>query len=434
MDPHISNKTNFAVQEQQSSKSVFLLALLLSIPFLSFAQSETVLIIIPNQNAGIILDGLHRGTAKANSAFRITTQSGEHYIEAEAIVGGTSINKGEIVILDPGQQKILKLEFESTSSSLLSTSAENISVAELNFALPGTVGVIAWQAEHDGQSYPYPEFYYAFEEGDEILLNLSMSNAKGTNVISVSTYPDGVEQYSNRAFTELKDFIIRVPKRSIYRFTFATNHAFQRNAFLRVTRKPKSMETAGFNTKVTYVRNLIPYSVNEPQYNFINSGSNASLLGGTSRVLVPVKLPSNTVEWFYRFSASRSSKDIENVKKNFGLLGEVTTLLFNLSGVGAAMTTLAVESLAKPPGADYCHIYLIEQQHIQLFKSKLDTDWTYYPEGSRLNFKSGNVKVTSLTAGTYYLGIINPDPMNGVNTAVEVVAITAKDEYVMNNN
>lgn len=408
---------------------MFKVVIFLLLAHTSVAQEDAILLVISNQEVKVALDGVEKGTAKANSAFRISTTGGEHYIEAETLAG-VSQNKGEIVQLEVGKQKILKLEFSTITQPL---NSDIIRVAELNFELPGLVGVAAWQSENEDEPYPYPEYYYAFEKGDEIILNLTMSNAKGTNVIHVSTYPDGVERYTNNAFTELTDLRIKVPERSIYRFAFTTNHAFARNAFLKVARKPTSPEAQNFNTKVTYKRTLTPVSVLEPQNFFINSGSNATFMGGKSRITVPVNLPANTVEWFYRFSASREASDIENVKSNFGLFGEVTKLLFNLTGVGAAINTLAVDKLTQPPGANYCDIYFLEHQYIGLFEAKTDDQWQYFTEGSRENFKAGNVKVTCCNSGSYYLGIKNPDATYGVNVLVELVALVGSDGYVMEN-
>lgn len=394
------------------------------------AQDAAILLVISNHESKILLDGVEKGIAKANAAFRISTTVGEHYVEAERLGSGISQNKGEIVHLEAGKQKIIKLEFADLT---MVADVNAIPVAELNFALPGLMEVTAWKSQNANDGYPYPEYYYAFEKGDEIVLNLTMSNKMGTNAIHVSTYPDGVERYTNNAFSELTDLRIKVPERSIYRLAFTTNHAFARNAFLKVARKPASSETLNFNTKVTHKRTLTPVSVLEPQNFFVNSGSNATFLGGKSRITVPVNLPVNTVEWFYRFSASRKAGDIDNVKNNFGLLGEVTKLLFNLTGVGAAINTLAVDKLTQPPGANYCDIYFLEHQYIGLFEAKADDQWRYFTEGTRQNFMAGNVKVTCCNSGSYYLGIRNPDSTYGINVLVEVVALVGSDGYVMEN-
>jgi len=405
----------------------FSLFVLLALSNNVFAQTDATILVIPNLDAKVLIDGIEKGQAKASSALRITVTSGEHYVEAQTASGLTI---GQVVKLESGKQEILKLNFDNT----VAAPVESVAVAELNFGLPGVVTVASWQSSNEGKKYPYPEYYYAFEKGDEIILNLTMSNKNGTNIINVSTYPDGIERFSNKAFIELNDLRIKVPERSIYRFAFATNHTFDRNAFFKITRKPPSPETTNFNTKVTYRRTLTPISVIEPQNFFVNSGSNAAFMGGKSRIIVPVTLPENTVEWFYRFSASRDAADIENVKKNFGLFGEVTKLLFGLSGVGEAVNTLAIEKLSQPPGANYCDIFFIEQQFIQAFEAKADNQWQYFLEGSRENFMSGNVKVTCCNNGQYYLGIKNPDTSYGVHISMEVVAITAVDGYAMESD
>ncbi len=385
------------------------------------AQNETTILVIPNLDSKILVDGIEKGQAKAGSALRIISEAGEHYVEAQSSNG---LTKGEVIQLEAGKQKILKLEFEMTPQII---SQEIIPVADINFEIPGFMEAISDDPE---ESYPYPIFYYAFEKGDEITLNISMSNKKGTNVIEMSTYPDGVVRYTNNSFVELKDMKVKVPQRGIYKFKFATNHIFPRNCFLKVSRTPASIEAINFNTKVTLKRILTPVSIHEPQELYINSATN---LTGKTRILIPVKLPPNTIEWFYRFSASRSKEDIANVRQNFGLLGELTNLALNLTGVGAAITSIAVERLSQPPGVNYCDIFFIEHKYIQAFEAKQDDQWKYFTEGSRKNLSSGNVKVTCCNEGQYYLGIRNPDLSIGVNVSIEVVAITAIDDYAMDN-
>lgn len=387
-----------------------------------FAQGDVTLLVIPNLDSKIFLDGVEKGSTKAGSALRIITNAGEHYAEAQSLTG---LTKGEVIQLEAGKQKIVKFEFDLKEQNY---PLEVIQVANINFEIPGFIEAIS---DDPAKSYPYPTFYYAFEKGDEITLNVSMSNKKGTNSIEISTYPDGVVRFTNNAFSELKDAKFKVPQRAIYKLKFATNHIFPRNCFLKVDRTPVAKETASFNTKVSLKRILTPVSIHETQNFFINSGSNATFMGGKSRVLVQVTLPPNTQEWFYRFSASRDEKDIQNVKENFGLLKDVTSVLLNLSGVGAAVNTLAVDRLAQPPGANYCDVYFLESQYYDAFQNKRDTEWKYFTEGSRQNYKSGNAKVTCCKSGTFYLGIRNPDSSYGVNVSLEVVAITAKEELVM---
>src|SRR5687768_15561326 len=132
-----------------------------------FSQEDATVLVIANLDAKIMLDGVDKGQTKAGSALRLTTTPGEHYVEAQS---GTGLTKGEVVQLEAGKQKILKLEFEIT---IQSAPQEATPVADINFEIPGFISAISDEPE---KSYPYPIFYYAFDKGDEITLNISMSN------------------------------------------------------------------------------------------------------------------------------------------------------------------------------------------------------------------------------------------------------------------
>jgi hypothetical protein len=417
---------------KQTPNSLFTLFIcLIMLGAETFAQGDATVLVVTNLDTKVMVDGIEQGQTKAGSALRLNTTPGEHYIEAQASINGATQNKGEVIQVEAGKQKIIKIEFETTQAS---NTPEIIPVAEVNFNLPGSVEVIAWLDENPNQNYPYPEFFYAFEKGDEIVINVTMTNKNGTNLIEIATYPAGVVKYTNRGFTELRDLKIKVEERSIYRFTLATNHAFARNALVKVSRKPASAETSVFNANVSRQKIYKPVPIAEPTLLTINSGSNATLKGGKSRILFPVTLPPNTIEWYYRFSASRNPELVKDVQKNFQLFGELTKAFLKLSGSGiltGSMVDVAINSLAMPPGSDYCDVYLLDYNNISNFEAKNDNAWVYYLEGTRKNLMSGNIKVNCCNAGQYYLGIKNSDSSNGINVSVEVIAMTVIEDYVM---
>ncbi|MBT1705153.1 hypothetical protein [Chryseosolibacter indicus] len=404
----------------------FFILLLLSVGFQVYAQDDAVVLVIPNADSKILLDGLEKGVSKSGSSVRLETSAGEHYIEAQPINPALQ-TKGEVVLLESNKQKILKIQFEER----LGSSVELIKVADLNISLPGVVTVSAWNSDHPNQNYPYPTQWFAFEKGDEIVLDATMSNRNGTNIINVLTYPDKVVRYSNNGFTELKDVRIKVEQRGIFAFVLATNHAFDRNCFLKIHRKPATAETTTFNSTVSLKKIYTPISIHEVQDFFINGGLNATFANGKSRITIPISLPENTVEWYYRFSASRNKEDIENVKTNFKLLSEVATATFGLTGVSGMVTESIFNNLAQPPGSDFCDIYLLPSEYRSTFEAKQDDQLRHYPDGGRQNFKSGNVRVTCCNTGQFYLGIKNPAATMGINVSIEVVAITVKEDYVM---
>jgi hypothetical protein len=392
------------------------------------AQQTATLLVITNKKARIIFDGEEKGITEPNIPFKVATTEGEHYTQVQYEENGSIMDKAEVITLEAGKQKIVRLLFEDMVAAPMSP----IAVGELNFSIPGSVTVGIWIHNNPDMAYPYPAHFFAFEKGDEIILNATMTNKNGTNLIEVATYPNNVIKYTNNNFTELKDLKILVEERSIYRFTFATNHAFDRNCILRINRKPASPQATDFNTNVSKQKIFKPVTIVEPTALRVNSESNADFLGGKSRVLVSVTIPPNTVEWFYRFSASRNPEDIEKVRKNFQLFGELTKLFLTVSGAGAVSTKIVdigVEHLTAPPGANYCDVYLLDYNNISAFESKVA--YKYILQGTRENLMAGNVKMDCCNEGQYYLGVHNPDYDDGINVSIEVVAITAIEDFVM---
>jgi hypothetical protein len=404
----------------------FIAVFVLLITLEAHSQEDAVILVIPNADSKILIDGLEKGISKSGSSVRIVTSAGEHYIEAQPNDPKLQ-TRGEIVILESQKQKILKVQFEASSMP----NFELINVADLNISLPGVVTVTAWSSDHPNQNFAYPTQWLAFEKGDEIIIDATMSNKNGTNIINVMTYPEQVIRYSNNSFTELKEVHIKVEQRSIFAFVLGTNHAFDRNCFLKIHRKPATQESTRFNSTVSLKKIYTPISIHEAQDFFINGGINATFAAGKSRVTIPISLPENTIEWHYRFSASRNKEDIENVKANFKLFSELATATLGLTGVGAAITDGVFSNLAQPPGADFCDIYLLPSEHRSAFEAKQDGQWKHYPDAARENFKSGNVRVTCCNTGQFYLGIRNPTATMGINVSIEVVAITVREDYVM---
>jgi hypothetical protein len=409
----------------------FILFLLLVNVISSFSQeSQGTVLVVSNINGKVLLDGTSVGENQANVPFKVQTTPGEHYIQVQGMYKGKQLDKGDAITVESNKQKIVKWMFDEITNQ--ESQIEPVNVADLNINIPGTVTVVAWNSDNPDGNYSYPTYYYAFEKGDEVTVDLTMSNKNGTNALIVSSYPSNVVKYSNKAFTELKDIRFKIDERTILKFVIYTNHAFDRNGFLKIKRIPGSKETVSFNTNVTKQKIYKPKVIVDQQELFVNSGSNATFKGGKSRIIVPVNLPKNTVEWYYRFSAFRNAEDVSKAKGGIKLFSELVNLTLKLTGVGSLAgkaTSIAIDQLSQPPGNDYCDIYLLTFDNTSLFEAK--TKYSYKMQGTRENFKSGNVKIDCCTSGNYYLGIKNPDSYYGINVIIEVVAITMTEDYKM---
>lgn len=291
---------------------------------------------------------------------------------------------------------------------------QRVKVADLSLLIPGM----------DTGATAAPEFLYAFESGDEVMLDITMDNASGKNDLLVSTYPAGVEVHHDRALPSMSIQRFKIKERGIYRFTLSTDHAASRKALVKVWRTPKSRATQEFNCNVTWEKIYTTEQVCEQQPFYVNSATN---IGGKTRTVLPVTLPANTVEWYYRFSASREQADMDRISSNAGLLSELSAGLF--TGGASVLVAGLGGLLSQPPGADYCDIYLLADGNYSAFISK--AQFSFIADGTRENFKSGNVRVTCCPSGQYYLGVRNNDMSHGIHVFLDVVAITAVEDWVM---
>lgn len=282
------------------------------------------------------------------------------------------------------------------------------------------------------------ELYFGFEEGDQIIFNYELVKGKGLKEIEIFEYPNA-SVFMDYKTKQIKDKIIQVNKKGIYKFNFKNSTVGARICKIKIERIPSNSESVNFNSIVYWktMSDTSYYTVQEeflvkteylsktivPSTDyFVNSGSNATFKGGKSRITFPVTLPENTVEWYYQFSATRDKAEIDMTKSTFNLAGQLTKLIDKTGTL-----QFGLDALTQPPGANYCDIYLLNHQNSSLFEAK--AEYTYFTSGTRKNIKSGLVKMTGGAGKAYYIGIKNPDSMHGINVAIEVVAVTLNEEW-----
>jgi len=381
------------------------------------AQSNGTILVISNTEATVLVDGEEIGKLEPNKPKKFEISFGQHYLQVISLIDKNE--KNEVLEIESGKQKVLKYEFGNTST--ISNSKNRILIADLDFNIPG---IVTASAQED---FEYPTYLYAFEKGDEIVLNIDMTNAKGTNAIEIFTFPDGNAVYSNDSFRDLSDVKVKVKERSIYGFTFASNHAFDRDARFLIERIPESERSKDFNTTVSWQESYRVEVIQKPQKSYINSGTHATFQGGKSRIVIPLNFPKNTVKWYYEFSASRDESQIESVSSALSLASELSALVDQTGLLG-----FGIDQLIQPPGSDYCDVYLIDQQNYNSFLNK-QPQFLQYPEGTRENLKSGIVEVECCYDQPFYLGLKNPDNLHGIHVVVEVVAIVKEEGWVMHH-
>jgi hypothetical protein len=403
-----------------------LIALLFA--WIGSTQAQTTdgtVLLISNLKGKVILDGTVVGENKPLVPFRFNASPGDHYIQIQGNHQGKLLDKGDVVNVEAEKQKILKFTFDEITE--IESAMEAVTIADLNVPMPGTLTQMAWTSKNTG-AYPYPTYYYAFEKGDKVIVDLTMSNLKGTNSLTILTHPTNVSVYSNNNLTELNQLELTISERTILKFILYSNHAIDRNGFLKIKRIPANAQTARFNTSVSKKPIYSVSKIVEKQQFYINSGSNATFKGGKSRINIPVTLPDETVEWYYRVSAFRDSAALKGQQGSKNLFSELTSMVVGVSSSGLGAVG---NMLLQPPGANFCDVYLLTPNNAQPFLAK--TSFTPIPDGTRENIKSGNVRVTCCNRGNYFLGLKNPDSSTGIHVNIEAVAITMYEDYTMDH-
>jgi hypothetical protein len=281
------------------------------------------------------------------------------------------------------------------------------------------------------------QMMYGFAEGDKIIINYSEERGKKLKNFEVIAY-QGPKMYSDFNVITIDKKEITIQKTGIYIFNFENSSLARRICSFKVDRIPASEDLVAFNTTVrertiidtTYTVRQERYvkseaykvkEISKNQHFFVNSGSNAYFKGGKSRVALPFNLPSNTVKWYYTVSSFRDNAMIESTSEQINLVSDLTKLIDNTGSLG-----FAIDQLGKPPGADYCDVYLLDHSNNSLFLNK--NDFSHYSIGTRENMIAGNVEVGNRFAEQMYLGIKNPDSSHGINVLVSIAAIVLEQE------
>lgn len=150
-------------------------------------QNKGTVLIITNNNATIVVDGDEIGKTIANTPSKFEITEGEHYFQVKSIINETVVEKNKIIKIISDQQKVIKFDFEQTNNNEKQSDSKNITsneinVANLNFYAPVLEDEI---------------YYYAFAPGDEIVVDIEITEKRGNLNIEISEYPNTVKYIAN---------------------------------------------------------------------------------------------------------------------------------------------------------------------------------------------------------------------------------------------
>ena len=275
-------------------------------------------------------------------------------------------------------------------------------------------------------------FFFAAGSGDEVAIRLHRYKGSKISEFSLYKYPKQLILKEKNIKKLKKDIIIgekgiyqikvKNKTKKLSRYALDTQLFSKSEKPLQIGFKAQKDTTYAYQTNQLTTLKFDKTNTLQKEKFYLNSRSNALIKGGKNRIIFPVNLPKNTVEWFYVFTASRKEADIKNTLKTFNLAGSLTTFINQDKSLQNS-----VNSLNAPPGADICDIYVLDEKNARLFIG--NEDYTYDIEASRENFKSGIIEVAKKSKSKLFLGIKNPDNIYGIHVSFEIVAIVEEKKF-----
>ncbi|MNJ83303.1 hypothetical protein D3C87_07190 [compost metagenome] len=150
-----------------------------------------------------------------------------------------------------------------------------------------------------------------------------------------------------------------------------------------------------------------------------------------SRVIIPITLPKNTIEWYYVFSSYSNTQAVEAKNNQINLVSQLTRIIDE-----TGTTASALSYLLAPSGASASNVFLFtDYQTAWNFENKTDQDLfpVYWHGHSNYSIKAatqGKQRIDLTDGKKYYLGI--QAGTSPVVVKVEVVAIV--DESIESSN
>jgi hypothetical protein len=150
-------------------------------------------------------------------------------------------------------------------------------------------------------------------------------------------------------------------------------------------------------------------------HSFFLKGGSRAMVGNSSRQVLPIDLPANTVEWYYTVATTQNRKN----SLNCDLTSQLDKLLISETGISPnSLSTISV-----PGGSGLCDVYVMTNPNeVNKYVNKQPAA-SFLMNDSRQNYTSGLIQVKDFLYGSCFLVLRNPSASRGLNVTVEVTAI-----------
>lgn len=324
----------------------------------------------------------------------------------------------------------------------------SVEVADLSVKVPG---------------FQTMEYYYGFEEGDELNFSYKDLSKKGIKQIEIIEYPSNVK-YSGYEVKELSKNI-KINKRSVYLFRFTNSALGQRVGTVNISRVPASENFINFNSNITWKettdttftaitkKEIVAYDTTykvvskkelvssdtlvEQVINKNEQVAAQTTMGKPSESLVYITLPQNyssaletreVVSWAYWVGVGQEGHQAFEANKATYMktLGNLASAATGNPLIGFALNQFAFLPSGNA-GSNVAYYFLSDQPNALMFERNHDAGgWRYFDKG---NGVSGYGKKEFPLQGTAFLGLHNDNFHNDINVNVKVVAVMVRKIY-----
>ena len=280
------------------------------------------------------------------------------------------------------------------------------------------------------------ELYFGFDEGDKVIFNYELIKGKNLKEVEIFEYPNS-SIFMDYKTKEIKDKIIEIHKKGIYKFSFKNTSLGIRICKIKIERIPANTENTRFNTTVYWkILRDTNYYYKDEKYliskdtNIINVVSSTVKVHSTTnahgnKTSFNFTLPDNTVSWSYYIGVDQSGQEAyENATKN--LAKKVGPLVAKIPNYGplAALALGGTSYIAKLQNGEDVDYYIVKGNNVNLFLS--GEAFSYIKKGKVINDFG---RITSPLTGNLHFCLENDNAVAGITVTVKIVAVTVKENW-----
>ena len=318
-----------------------------------------------------------------------------------------------------------------------------IKVADLSFVVPGQRSAEEWKKLNHKREYQWPSYYYGFQEGDVVEIDLKMEEGNGTYDFEIQEYGSNSLIFSRKGIKKLKDAKINIPARGVYYFIVKGNHTDPTTCELAIHRIPAPGTNRKFNTNVTWqIKSDTVYKFVDEKYlaktNFTPEilvdktfrVFSQAKVGSPSRITIPFTIPANSAHWVYWVGVGQESvKELEELAKTLSKGGAAA-----LAGINpvAAFGMGLIPSLPQVKSSGYVDFFFMSPADEKAFREDGTRKPYAFAKGDAVINAYGKISPSQTPKtpnNVIYLGIENNNTVTGLDVAVKLMAF--KKENIM---